>query len=175
MKKIYYNWDLIDVACRDIYKDIKADGFSPDLIIGLTRGGLIPAIILSHRFDLPMETLKISLRDHKSSEESYKDYGLPDKNILIVDDINDSGATITHLKQAWEQYFPKKFKWKDYPGIWDEIWHKKIRFATIVDNVSSQSKVDYRYTTINKAEEDVWIVYPWEFDATEHHWPGNFY
>ena len=110
MKKVYYSWDHIDIACTDIYKDIVSDSFKPDLIIGLTRGGLIPATILSHKFDVPMDTLRISLRDHKSSEESYKDYSLPDKNILIVDDINDSGATITYLKQAWEQYFPKKFK-----------------------------------------------------------------
>lgn len=167
MKKIYYNWDLIDVACRDIYKDIKADGFTPDLIIGLTRGGLIPATILSHRFDVPMETIKISLRDHISKGGMfYKDYGLPQANILVVDDINDSGATILRLKEIWEH---------SLQANWKEIWHKKVRFATIVDNVSSQSKVDYRYTTINKAEEDVWIVYPWEFDATENHWPGNFY
>jgi hypoxanthine phosphoribosyltransferase len=163
--KEYYSWDLIDIACRDIYKDIRSDKWQPDLVIGLTRGGLIPATILSHRFNVPMETLKISLRDHKGSEDSYKDYGLPDKNILIVDDINDSGATIAHLKQVWEQYFPKKFKWDNFPAVWDEVWHKKVRFATIVDNISSQSKVDYRYTTINKADKDVWIVYPWEIET----------
>ena len=155
MKKVYYNWDHIDIACTDIYKEIISDGFKPDLVIGLTRGGLIPATILSHKFDIPMDTLKISLRDHISKGGNYKDYGLPQANILIVDDINDTGATIKYLKEIWEHSV--KFNWS-------ELWHQKVRFATIVDNVSSRTKVDYRYTTINKAEEDVWIVYPWEKD-----------
>lgn len=153
MQKVYYNWDHIEIACRDIYKEIVNDSFKPDLVIGLTRGGLVPAVILSHRFDVPMDTLKISLRDHISKGGTYKDYGLPQANILIVDDINDSGATIKYLKEIWEHSSCQN---------WVELWHKKIRFATVVDNISSQSKVDYRYTTVNKAEEDVWIVYPWE-------------
>lgn len=153
MKKIYYNWDHINTACNDLFKEINDDGFKPDLIIGLTRGGLVPATVLSHKFDVPMDTIKISLRDHISKGGIYKDYGIPQANILIVDDINDTGATIKYLKEIWEYSLMTK---------WPELWHKKIRFATIVDNVSSQTKVDYRYVTINKAEEDVWIVYPWE-------------
>ena len=155
MKKVYYSWDHIDIACTDIYKDIVSDSFKPDLIIGLTRGGLVPATILSHKFDVPMDTIKLSLRDHISKGGLYKDYGLPQANILIVDDINDTGATIKHLKEVWEHNLMTN---------WYELWHKKVRFATIVDNVSSQARVDYRYITINKAEEDVWIVYPWEKD-----------
>lgn len=154
--KEYYSWDLIDVACRDIYKDIRSDNWQPDLVIGLTRGGLIPATILSHRFDVPMETIKISLRDHISKGGTfYKDYGVPQANILIVDDINDTGATILRLKEIWEH---------SLISDWNNLWHKKIRFATIVDNAASKTRVDYRYTTINKAEKDVWIVYPWEFE-----------
>lgn len=157
MKKIYYDWDHIDIACRDLCKEISHDGFKPDIVIGLTRGGLVPAVILSHYFNVPMDTLKISLRDHISKGGTYKDYGLPQANILIVDDINDTGATIKYMKEIWEHSVKMN---------WPELWHKKIRFAAIVDNISSQTKVDYRYTTVNKAEEDVWIVYPWEKDET---------
>jgi hypoxanthine phosphoribosyltransferase len=153
MNKIYFTWDHIDIACWDIYKEITRDGFKPDLVIGLTRGGLVPATILSHKFDVPMDTVKISLRDHISKGGLYKDFGVPQANILIVDDINDTGATIKHLKQVWEH---------NLLANWSELWHKKIIFATIVDNISSEARVDYHYTTINKAEEDVWIVYPWE-------------
>ena len=157
MKKVYYSWDHIDIACTDIYKDIVSDSFKPDLIIGLTRGGLVPATILSHKFDVPMDTIKISLRDHISKGGTfYKDYGVPQANILIVDDINDTGATILRLKEIWEH---------SLISDWDNLWHKKIRFATIVDNAASKTRVDYRYTTINKAEKDVWIVYPWEIET----------
>ena len=154
MNKEYFSWGLIDIACRDIYKEAVQDKFKPDLIIGLTRGGLIPATILSHRFDVPMDTINISLRDHISKGGTYKDYGLPQANILIVDDINDSGATFLRLREIWEH---------NLQANWKELWHKKVRFAVIVDNITSKTKIDYSYTTINKAEVDTWIVYPWEF------------
>ena len=39
-----------------------------------------------------------------------------------------------------------------------------VRFATLTDNVASNAEVPVSYTCheINKAEEDVWLVYPWE-------------
>jgi hypoxanthine phosphoribosyltransferase len=156
MNKVYYNWDLIDTACRDIYKDISSDGFKPDYIIGLTRGGLIPATILSHRFGVPLETLKVSLRDSTARpriiSQQIED-ALHGKEILFVDDINDSGATFNYIKEQWE---------KAFVGDWHKIWHNTVRFAVIVDNASSLARTDYKYSSINKAEEDVWIVFPWE-------------
>jgi len=39
-----------------------------------------------------------------------------------------------------------------------------VRVATLVDNESSKSKLDVNYSavTVNKADKDVWIVFPWE-------------
>lgn len=153
--KVFYNWDLIEVACRDIYKDIVSDNFKPDYIIGLTRGGLVPGVVLSHRFGCPLHALNVSLRDGHTKES--KDWMIEDalnnKQILIVDDINDSGATLLVIKSIWAERFS---------GNWDNIWRNNVRTAVIVDNASSEAIVDYRYTTINKAEDNVWIVFPWE-------------
>jgi uncharacterized protein len=80
------------------------------------------------------------------------------KNILIVDDINDSGATLNWIRKDWKSScFPKDPRWK-------EIWGNTVRVAVLVDNESSQSKLDINYSAvnINKAEEDSWIVFPWE-------------
>ena len=35
----------------------------PDIVVGLTRGGLVPANMISQYFDVPLETLKVKLRD----------------------------------------------------------------------------------------------------------------
>lgn len=78
-----------------------------DLIIGLSRGGLIPAVYLSHRFNIPMVTADIShelsVGDNKNTHSGL----LPKiaeniQSILVVDDIVDSGNTILALTQQLE-------------------------------------------------------------------------
>ena len=73
--------------------------WEPDAIVGLTRGGLVPAVSLSHRYNAKLYCLNISLRDGKASSAGF-DWRRLEKyeNILIVDDINDSGATFNLIK-----------------------------------------------------------------------------
>ena len=65
-KKVYYSWQDIADMISDIAQQIAVDGagFKPDYVVGLQRGGLIPATRLSHYFEVPMHTLEIKLRDH---------------------------------------------------------------------------------------------------------------
>ena len=116
MKKLYVS----DIDIRDYVNQISfkmyKDGWRPDYIVGLTRGGLVPAVYMSHALDIPMHSLEVSLRDGGDTEsngwmaedafgyvsastaprpegETTNDPSLR-KNILIVDDINDTGATL---------------------------------------------------------------------------------
>jgi hypoxanthine phosphoribosyltransferase len=80
------------------------------------------------------------------------------KNILIVDDINDTGATFNWIKQDWQSScLPNEEE------TWNTVWGNNVRFATLTNNDASDFD-DVRYTCheINKSEEDVWLVYPWE-------------
>jgi hypoxanthine phosphoribosyltransferase len=80
------------------------------------------------------------------------------KNILIVDDINDSGATLNWIKQDWPSgCLPNDERWT-------EVWGNNVRVATLVNNKASRSEIPVSYSAIdlNKAEEDCWIVFPWE-------------
>jgi hypothetical protein len=47
---------------------------------------------------------------------------------------------------------------------WEDIWNSNVRFAVVVDNLASRCSVGVYYTgmEINKAEEDVWIEFPYE-------------
>lgn len=58
--------NLINKICRDI----TLSEWRPDYVVGLTRGGLLPAVMISHYLDVPCETLKISLRDHERTESN---------------------------------------------------------------------------------------------------------
>jgi uncharacterized protein len=178
MKKQYYSWVHVQEMCTRISMKMFKDNWRPDYIVGITRGGAVPAVILSHLLDIPMRPLEVSLRD---GGECVSDLGMAEdafgyvpseeqsvinsrwdiskkKNILIVDDINDTGATFNWIKNDWQGgCFPKE------ETAWNSVWNKNVRFAVLTNNLSSDfDEVDYYADEVNKAENDVWLVYPWE-------------
>ena len=174
IKKHYYSWQDIEAACVNIALQMYKDNWRPDYIVGITRGGNIPATILSNILDIRCEALKVSLRDSGGANESnlwmaedafgyvaddaLKVTGGPlEKKILIVDDINDTGATFNWIKQDWQSScLPDDPKW-------NKIWDSNVRFATITENLSSEfGGVRYYAHEVNKAEDPAWLVYPWE-------------
>ena len=82
-------WDEYNDLVSSIASEIGQD--EPDAIVGLTRGGLVPAVQLSHMYNAKLYCLNISLRDGKCSSQGF-DWRRLEKyrNILVVDDINDS-------------------------------------------------------------------------------------
>lgn len=179
-KKVYYTDKQVDGMIMELVRQMLASAWKPDYIVGLTRGGLVPALKISHYLGIPMETLKVSLRDGDDSGSESNcwmaedAYGYIDataiprpidepksdpklrKNILIVDDINDTGATLQWIKDDWSNS-----AFRDDPE-WNDIWNQNVRFAVLIDNDASPVEVNYIGTSINKAEDDVWIVFPWE-------------
>ena len=63
IKKHFYSWQDIETMCTNIVKQMYADNFKPDYIVGITRGGNIPATIISNMTGISCEALKVSLRD----------------------------------------------------------------------------------------------------------------
>lgn len=164
MKKIYHTWQDVEAQTQEILRQIHQDGWRPDYVVGLTRGGLVPANLISQYLGCRMETLKVSLRDGSQQEtncwmaEDAFGYDNERTNILIVDDINDSGATLNWIRQDWmSSCFATS-------PVWDSIWGHNVRVACLYDNESSLAEIPVSYSAIdiNKAEEDVWIVFPWE-------------
>ena len=88
---------------NDIIRQMTKDHFLPDVVVGVSRGGLPIGVMLSHYYDTPFVPFKGSIRDHPNWETNWK---LPShwqikngsKNILIVDDICDEGDTIKKIK-----------------------------------------------------------------------------
>lgn len=155
-------------AVTNISFQMFKDEWKPNYIVGITRGGLIPAVMMSHITGVKMHTLDVRLRDGHGELESncwmaedafgyfQQGQGQEGKNILIIDDINDTGATFDWIKQDWQaSCMPND-------PAWNDVWHKNVRFASCVENLSSELSSDYSFIEINKAENDEWIVFPWE-------------
>jgi len=158
MSKLILNEKHIRSYVHGIVREMASDQWRPDYIVGITRGGLIPAVMFSHYLNIPMETLKVSLRDDGESESNLwmAEDAFNGKNILIVDDINDAGSTLNWIKQDWPSGIHDKDRW-------DSIWHHNVRFALMVNNSVSQFQdPDYYGLEINKHETPCWVVFPWE-------------
>ena len=183
MIKRTVSWTEYQGLVGKLARDISVSGWRPDYIVGITRGGALPAVMLSHYLDVPMYTLDVKLRDHINTESnlwmagdalgsqsrerlvadendvgSILEEGDNFKNILIVDDMNDSGATINWIIQDWQaSCFPQD-------PSWEEVWNGNVKFAVLFDNLGSNCnvKMDFVGEEINKAENDVWIDFPYE-------------
>jgi hypoxanthine phosphoribosyltransferase len=148
--KKFYTWKQIEKM--SVYlADLVEDKFFTH-IIGVSRGGCIPATIISHRLNLPMIPVTIATRDH--AKEWIPDFpighgdgvGYIDRyKFLVVDDINDTGHTFKRMK---------------------EIMHHRgaiyTEYAVLIDNEPSEFDVDYWAEKIDKSKDPAWIVYPWE-------------
>lgn len=145
---------------QDLCRQISQSRWQPDYVVGLTRGGLTPAVMLSQYLDVPMYTLKVSLRDDAEHDCESNLWMAADaaqgRQILIVDDINDTGATVDWICQDWSS--------SDTTSTWDTVWNQSVKFAVLVDNSSSRCsvKMDYVSLCINKAEQPSWVDFPWE-------------
>jgi uncharacterized protein len=129
---------------------LAADAWRPTCLIGVGRGGLVPAVYLSHASGLPTLSCDLS-----SQVKDFADDVLvrlaqrthQGERLLFVDDINDSGRTIGLLRARLAE-----------AGAVEGA----IRFATLLDNIASTQRVDYRARTLDRTVTKDWFVFPWE-------------
>jgi hypoxanthine phosphoribosyltransferase len=153
MKQKILTWERFDQEVNYLCFQIKNNEFRPNWIIGLARGGSCLATTLSYKLEIP-----VIIYDPKRQELSDIKVNWNKDKILIVDDINDTGVTLTSIKQSIV-----KFIHPELNKINESIFElNNIRSAVIYNNEVSNFKVNYSTIDINKANDDSWIVFPWE-------------
>jgi len=141
MKKNIISVDEIKYALKEIVKQIDISGFNPEIIVSINRGGCIPGVYLSHFLNKPHKMVDIkSIDNQKISVNTLKKF----KSALIIDDINDTGKTFTIVKETFNNS------------------NADIRYAALINNISSKTKIEYHGQIINKKENPIWYVFPWE-------------
>lgn len=148
--KVYYSWRDIENATKHIYNQILDSDWKPDIIIGIANGGSIPATLFSKISNIPCKIVTVQLRDGKIQEQLNLEtiHAVYGKNILIIDEINDSGETLEWIIKNW-------------PFSGKELVYN-TRIATLTYNLGSIVKSDFYCWKIDKRIDPVWIVYPWE-------------
>jgi len=150
--KRYLTFDEIKMLVGKLCTQIAASNFQPDMVVGITRGGLLPAVMISHYFKVPMSALQWSSRDNTElGNESncwMPEDAVAGKNILIVDDIVDTGQTIIEIKEDWAKSVIKEVQ-----------WHENVKIATLQKRYSCDVFVDYFAEIV---PDRMWQVYPWE-------------
>ena len=138
LKNNYYlDWDDIENLVKKTVLKIKKNNKKYDLIIGIKKGGIIPAILISRELDIK-DIEFITIRKDKifKINKFHKDK----KYLLIIDEIYDTGKTFSIVNE----YF-KRFEY-DYACL--------ISRYRIPDN--------NKIVTGKILNHKKWIIFPWE-------------
>lgn len=140
-----YSYEMFQDGINDIVEQIDSSEPSHfDYVIGLTRGGLIPAVVLSHRLDVPMLALNFQTRDSNLRHIPNKIKNiLKNKNVLIVEDIIDSGETLTLLIKEFDSFC-------------------NYKIAALIYNDEQKIDCNYFNVTISRSVNSDWINFWWE-------------
>lgn len=151
MEYCNYSWDATRTGVSWLNARIVESKIDYKLVIGLSRGGLIPAVMLSHSLDIPFKALEWSFRDSNVQNEAslvhIMNWYDPTKKILIVDDICDSGQTLTSLLA----FLNKRFY--NYAGF---------DTAVLINNVAQPLKPTYNAKLIDRSHDKRWVNFCWE-------------
>ena len=148
------NTDFVAMV-ENLSRTIGGGDWTPDFIIGIGRGGLTPAVYVSHGLQIPMLSL-----DHSSQVPDFaqdlllKIAGMvaSGRSVLFVDDINDSGGTLNHFRKVLAE---------------NGAASPNARFAVLINNTASLARVDYAVETIDRTTDKRWFVFPWEAVMSE--------
>ena len=154
----HVTWADFDYYCHDIYIQMLAKKYKPECIIGLLRGGIIPARIFSDYFDISLDffALDVKLYDgiNKAKERPvlgpFSLEAIRGKRILITDDILDSGRTMN--------------------AVLEYLKGEDVTTATLFWKETAERKPDY-YSEI--ARKNTWINFPWEHFELERELHGR--
>ena len=107
--KVFIYWDDISVLVDDLCHTIVTSGVQIKSITGIERGGLIPAVMISHKLNIPYVT-KIT------------------KDTLVVDDICDSGETLKNMVAG----YTATLHFKKTAGFVPDFYSKEVGDEWIV-------------------------------------------
>lgn len=112
MTKRFLDWKSIEAAVESLALDIERSGFDYEAVTGLPRGGLVPAVMLSHRLGIPF------FFNDKDSEHF--------TNFILVDDICDSGLTLQRYSKYKDNIKTATIHYKLTACYEPDFWYETV-------------------------------------------------
>ena len=140
-------YELFGQAARELATMIAADGFRPDAIVAIARGGLTLAGALGYALDVKMlgslnvefyTDVEQTLADPVVLPPTLDQDSLRGKSILLVDDVADSGRTLALVLQLLQ------------------AGGGEVRTVCLYAKPQSVQEPDYVWRRTSK-----WIAFPW--------------
>lgn len=147
------SWDEISKWTAQLAKNIRAQGFHPSVIIGLTRGGWVPARLLCDH--LKVKKLYAVKTEHwgvtanpdgKALLTQELNTSIEQDNVLAVDDITDTGESLTLAMAHLSIMHPRQ-----------------LHSATLLHITHSKFQPDFFSVEVPK-EKWTWFIFPWNLN-----------
>ena len=144
------SWADHIVGISAIGESVLASGWKPTAILGISRGGLIPAAMLSYMLDIRLiQAVRVQHYDDKKKPldsgpqfvdgpEPFGTNQIETKRLLIVDDIIDTGETLKLVRRSVHEHA------------------KEIKVAALYVRSDQRHSADWYWKV-----EDEWVVFPW--------------
>jgi hypoxanthine phosphoribosyltransferase len=141
------SWELFGTATRELAREVYEDGFRPDLVLAVARGGLFIAGGLGYALDV--KNLHVMNVEFYTGVDERLDMpvmlppvpepvDLTGARVLIADDVADTGATLALVKDFCQDHVAE------------------VRCAVIYEKPRSAVHCEYVWR-----ETDRWIDFPW--------------
>ena len=144
------SWSSHVEGINALGESILASGWKPTAILGVSRGGLIPAAMLSYTFDVRLiQAVRVQHYDDQNNRlesgpqfvegpQPFASFDIYTERLLIVDDIVDTGETLKLVRNA----------------AYDHA--DEVKVAALYVRSDQKHSVDWYWKV-----EDEWVVFPW--------------
>ena len=149
-KRLQMTWDELGIGARALAEQIAADGWKPDIILGIARGGLLVGGAISYTLDVK-NTFTMNVEFYTGIDERLEMpmilppvpdlVDLGEASVLVADDVADTGQTLVLVKE----FLAGKVR--------------EVRVAVLYEKPGSVVSCEYVWS-----RTDRWIDFPWSID-----------
>lgn len=143
-------WGEVESWVDSIIHTMDRTGFAPDVVIGMSRGGIVPSrLICDHLVVKNLFTVKTehwgltATPDGKARLAQALNTDIKGRSVLIVDDITDTGQSLILAREHVESLGPGE-----------------LRSATLLHITHSLITPDYYAKEVDKGQW-TWFIFPW--------------